>query len=253
MTTRSELDANAPRQRPAWLRLLAVAAAIAVAAVLVQQSGIFAGGLGDQVQRFDAFFTSLGPWAPGAFVVIWIAVSVLLLPGLPVSIVGGLVFGAVWGTVWTTLGANLGAAAAFLIGRYTARGMVERWVARNRTLQSLDDGVRRHGWRMLMVTRLVPVFPFNLQNYAYGLTDIRFSTYLLVTLPCMLPGTVAYTFAAASAREVILGGGHPEALTRTLLLLAVAAVSFALLSLLPGWIRRRGGVDGRAGGLDPTG
>lgn len=239
MAAHGERKPDDGRGRGRWLRPLAVLAAIALAAVLVHGSGAFAGSLREQVLRFDAFFESLGGWAPAAFVGIWILVSVLMLPGLPVSIVGGLVFGAVWGTVWTTVGANLGAAAAFLIGRYAARETVAGWISGSRTLERLDRGVDRHGWRMLMVTRLVPVFPFNLQNYAYGLTRIRFATYVLVTLPCMLPGTVAYTFAAGSAREAILAGGQPEGMTRFLVLIGVAAVGFVLLSLLPRWVRRR--------------
>jgi uncharacterized membrane protein YdjX (TVP38/TMEM64 family) len=158
---------------------------------------------------------------------------VFFLPGLVLSLAGGLIFGAAWGTVWTTVGANLGAIAAFLIGRYFARGMVENMVASNHALRTIDEGVRRQGWRMVMITRLVPIFPFNVQNYVYGLTDIPLKTYILVTLPCMLPATIAYSFAAGSVRTGDLG--------RTLWYLAVAAVCFVLVSLIPGWVRRRVG------------
>jgi uncharacterized membrane protein YdjX (TVP38/TMEM64 family) len=216
-----------------------VAVLIGVAVVAVHQTGVFEGSLREQVLRLDAFFAGLGILAPAVFIVIWILVSVFLLPALPVSIVGGLIFGAVWGSVWTTVGANLGAAAAFLIGRYAARDMVAGWVRNNRVLAKIDDGVERHGWRMLMITRLVPLFPFNLQNYVYGLTGIRFSTYVLVTLPCMIPGTVAYNFAAGSAREVLLSGGRPDAIRDTLVYLAIAAVAFVLLSFIPGWVKNR--------------
>ncbi len=147
------------------------------------------------------------------------------LPGLPITIAGGLVFGAVWGTVWTTVGANLGAAAAFLVGRYLARGMVERRIATSDGLRRIDAGVRRHGWRMLLITRLVPIFPFNLQNYVYGLTDIKLSTFVLVSLPAMLPGTIAYNFAAGAIRTGDLG--------RTFWYLGIAAIFFVLLSFVP--------------------
>ncbi len=136
-----------------------------------------------------------------------------------------------WGTVWTTVGANLGAIAAFLVGRYAARGMVENMVEKNQALKKIDQGVRRQGWRMLMVTRLVPIFPFNVQNYVYGLTDIPLRTYVLVTLPCMLPATIAYNFAAGSVRTGEFG--------KTLWYLAIAAMFFVLLSLIPGWVRNR--------------
>lgn len=239
-------DPDRPAAPPArrWLRLALVAGVIVAAAVAVSSSGVLEGSLRDQVLRLDAVFSDLGSWAPLAFVLLWVAVCLLLLPGLPVSIVGGLIFGAVWGSVWTTIGANLGAAAAFLVARHAARGTVASWVEANPALARLDAGVERHGWRMLLITRLVPVFPFNLQNYAYGLTGIPFSTYVLVTLPSMIPATVAYNFAAGSAREVVLSGGEPAAIRTTLVYLAIAAVAFVLLSLLPGWIARRfGGRD----------
>lgn len=230
-----------------WVKLVIVLVVIAVFLVVANYFGIFdmlkEGSLKDRVLKLDGFFKSLGPWAPAAFAGIWIVACILLLPGLPIAIVGGLIFGAVWGSVWSTVGANLGSALAFLIGRYAARDMVEGWVQKNPTLRKIDDGVRKQGWRMLMITRLVPIFPFNIQNYVYGLTDISLRTYIFVTLPCMLPGTIAFNFAAGSAREVILSGGQPDAVKRTLLYLAIAAVFFVLLSLIPGWVKKRFGEE----------
>jgi uncharacterized membrane protein YdjX (TVP38/TMEM64 family) len=197
------------------------------------------GTLKERVESLDGMFQSLRGWGPAAFILIWVFACVLLLPGLPISLVGGLVFGAMWGTVWTTVGANLGASAAFLIGRYAARSMVESWIEKNKALKKIDEGVQRQGWRMLMITRLVPLFPFNIQNYVYGLTNIPFRTYALVTLPTMIPGTIAYNFASGSAREVILSGAQPEALKKTFFYLAIAAVFFVLISLIPGWVKKR--------------
>lgn len=231
-----------------WVKLVIVLAVIVVLIVIANYFGIFdmlkEGSLKDRVLRLDGFFKSMGPWAPAAFIGIWIVACILLLPGLPIAIVGGLIFGAMWGTVWSVIGSNLGAALAFLVGRYAARDMVEGWVQKNPTLRKIDEGVKKQGWRMLMITRLVPVFPFNIQNYVYGLTNISFRTYLLVTLPCMIPGTIAFNFAAGSAREVILSGGQPDAVKKTLVYLAIAAVFFVLLSLIPGWIKKKYAKDG---------
>jgi uncharacterized membrane protein YdjX (TVP38/TMEM64 family) len=227
------------------LKLAIAVLAVAGAVVLAWRVGVFDVVSISNVDRLRAFFDGLGWWAPGAFVGAWLLACILFLPGLPISILGGLVFGAVWGTVWTTVGANLGAAAAFLIGRYAARGVVARQIGRNPGLARIDRGVRRHGWRMLMVTRLVPVFPFNIQNYVYGLTDIPLRTYVLVNVPCMLPGTIAYNFAAGSVRTGDLG--------RTLWYLGVAAVLFVLLSLVPGWLRRRLPAATEAAGDSGTG
>lgn len=217
-------------RRFGWLKLVIGLAAVAAGVAAARYFGVFDSLSVDNIDRLDAWFDGLGWWAPLAFVSLWVASAVFFLPGFILTIAGGLIFGAVWGTVWTTVGANLGAVAAFLIGRYLARGTVEKMMERHGGLKRLDDGVRRQGWRMLMITRLVPVFPFNLQNYAYGLTDIPLKTYALVTLPCMLPATIAFNFAAGSVRAGDLG--------RTLWYLGVAAVFFVVLSLIPGWVRK---------------
>jgi uncharacterized membrane protein YdjX (TVP38/TMEM64 family) len=228
-----------------WLRLLCVMGLIAALFLIASHFGLLdllqGGSLKERVERLDGLFQSLGMWAALVFVLIWIVACVLLVPGLPISVVGGLVFGAVWGSVWTIVGANLGAAAAFLVGRYAARGMVEGWIEKNKSLKRIDEGVQRQGWRMLMITRLVPIFPFSLQNYVYGLTDIPFRTYVLVTIPTIIPGAIAYNFASGSAREVILSGGQPDMLKKTILYLAVAAIFFVLVSLIPGWVKKRYG------------
>lgn len=230
----ADLDTDSSRRgaaRGRWWKPVVIVGAIAGGVAGAWWLGAFEVLSVENIDRLDAWFASLGIWAPLVFMLLWIVACVFFLPGLPISILGGLIFGAVWGTLYTTVGANLGAAAAFLIGRYAARGMVERRIAASAALRRIDDGVARHGWRMLMITRLVPLFPFNIQNYAYGLTDIRFGTYVLVNVLCMLPGTVAYNFAAGSVRTGDFG--------RTLWYLGVAAVFFVLLSLVPGWLRRR--------------
>jgi uncharacterized membrane protein YdjX (TVP38/TMEM64 family) len=246
-----QADAGKREGKP-WLRLLLVLAVIAVIGLLANQLGLFdllkGGSLKDRVERLDGMFQSLGAWAPAVYIFIWILSCTLLLPGLPITIAGALVFGAVWGSVYTAIGANIGACAAFLVGRYAARSMVEGWVEKNKSLKKIDEGVRQQGWRMLMITRFVPLFPFSLQNYVYGLTNIPFRTYALVTIPTILPGTIAYNFAAGSAREVILSGGQPEALKRTVLYLAVAAVFFVIVSLIAGRAKKRyGAAAGDAG------
>ncbi len=239
----SEQDTTGKRKVAPWLKLVVVAAVLLAAFLVANHLGLFdmlkEGSLRDRVVRLDGFFVGLGGWAPLVFILIWIVACVFLIPGLPVSIAGGLIFGAIWGSVWTTIGANLGAALAFLIGRYAARDMVASWVEKNNALRKIDEGVRKQGWRMLLITRLVPIFPFNIQNYVYGLTDIRFSTYVLVTLPSMIPATIAFNFAAGSAREVVLQGGQPEAVKKTIIYLAIAAVFFVILSLIPGWVKKR--------------
>lgn len=213
-----------------WKLLIAVAVVI-VGVVAAWQLGLFELLTLENIDRLDAWLQSFGMLAPVIFILIWIAACLFFLPGLPITLVGGLIFGAFWGTVWSTVGANLGAIAAFLVGRYAARSMVEGLVQKNKALRKIDEGVKKQGWRMLLITRLVPIFPFNAQNYVYGLTDISLGTYILVTLPCMIPATIAFNFAAGSVRTGNFG--------KTFWYLGIAAIFFVLLSLIPGWVKKR--------------
>ncbi|GAB4371200.1 MAG: TVP38/TMEM64 family protein [Bacteroidetes bacterium] len=230
-------ETTSGRSRRPLLRLAVAAAVIAAGVIVAWQFGLFERLRVDQesLAALDAWFRGFGIWAPIVFIAVWIVATVFFLPGLPITIVGALIFGPIWGSVYSLIGSTLGATAAFLVGRYAAREMVENLIRRNATLARIDEGVRRHGWRMLMITRLVPLFPFNAQNYVYGLTRIPLVTYVLVSLVCMAPATVAYNFLAGAVRSGNFG--------RFFLYLAIAAVLLVVLSLIPGWIRRRYGTD----------
>lgn len=220
-----------PAARSTWPKLLAAALVVVVGVLLARRFGVFELLSLDNVDRLDAWFRGFGIWAPAIFVAVWVAACVFFLPGLPITIVGALIFGPIYGTVFSAIGSTLGATAAFLVGRYAARGMVEGLLAKNERLRAIDEGVRTQGWRMLMVTRLVPLFPFNAQNYVYGLTQISLLTYVVVSFFCMLPACLAFNFAAGSIRAGQFG--------RFFMYLAVAAVVFVVLSLIPGWLKRR--------------
>ena len=153
-------------------------------------------------------------------------------PALPLTLLGGVVFGPVWGVVYVWIAATLAAALAFVVARYLARDVVRRWTEGSPQLARIDAAVERHGWRILMVTRLVPLFPFNLQNFAYGLTRIPFWTYVGMTALCILPGTIAFTLAGGA----LSGGGNPARIGWTL---TAAAVLIVAVSLAPRWLARR--------------
>ncbi len=180
-------------------------------------------------ERIDRF----GAWAPLVFIGGYALAVVAFVPGLPLTLLGGLAFGPVRGTLYVSIASTAGACLAFLLGRYAARGIVEQWVASYPALRRIDAATSRHGFRIVMITRLVPVFPFNLQNYAYGLTGIGFGAYAITSWLCMLPATVAFAFAGGA-----LTAGTWEART-TLVCLAVTGVLLVLLSLVPRWLRGR--------------
>lgn len=186
----------------------------------------------DNLNLLRDWINGFGAIAPLVFVAGYAIAVLAFLPATPLTLLGGLVFGAVWGTLWAWVGATLGATLAFLVGRYAARGLVEAWKENNERVKRLDERVEEHGWRMLLITRLVPMFPFSLQNYAYGLTKIGLLTYVLFTAVFIVPGVAVYTFAGGSLATA------RENLTQTFLYLGIAAVLFVLVSLIPGWLRR---------------
>lgn len=215
-----------------WGRLLLLGGIVLGGVFLVRIFGLQKILNLDNLADLKAQIESFGPLAPVVFIAGYILAVIFFVPGLPITILGGIAFGPLWGTVYVSIASTIGVALTFLIARYGARGMVERWVLENPKLAKIDQAIARHGWRIVMITRLVPLFPFNLQNYAYGLTRIGFWSYLLTSWPCMLPATAAYTFAGGALSE---GGGDIQ---RTMTYLGVAAILLVLLSLIPAWLKR---------------
>lgn len=212
---------------------------VGIAAVLIAVVGIARfTGLSEYVSldglnRLRDWILSFGPLAPIIFILLYAVATVAFLPGTPLSLLAGLVFGPVLGTLWIVIGATIGATLAFLVGRYAARDLVEGWTANNERVRKLDEGVEKQGWRMLLITRLVPVFPFNLQNYAYGLTKIKLLTYVGLTSVCIIPGAAVYAFAGGSLANA------REDITTTFVYLGVAAVLFIIISFIPRWLQNR--------------
>ena len=119
----------------------------------------------------------LGAWGPVLFVLLYVAATVLFLPGSILTLGAGVVFGLARGAVIVSISATLGATAAFLVGRYVARDWVAGKIEGNPKFKAkaIDEAVAREGWKIVGLTRLSPVFPFNLLNYAFGLTRVSFS------------------------------------------------------------------------------
>lgn len=172
----------------------------------------------------------LGAWAPLGHVLVFAAGTVLFVPGAVIGLAGGVLFGPLWGTLLNLTGATLGATAAFLVARYLAAGWVRERAGPR--LDRLVAGVEAEGWRFVGFVRLVPLFPFNLTNYALGLTRIPLRDYVLASLVCMAPGTLAFTWLGHAGRQAV--AGDAAAIRYGLLALALlAAVAF-----LPRLVRR---------------
>jgi uncharacterized membrane protein YdjX (TVP38/TMEM64 family) len=134
----------------------------------------------------------LGIWAPLGHIGLFALGTILFVPGATFGLAGGTLFGPVWGTVFNLAGATLGATAAFLIARYVEADWLRRKTGAR--LDRLIAGVEAEGWHFVAFVRLVPLFPFNLTNYALGLTRNSPTHYVLASLVCMMPGTLAYTW-----------------------------------------------------------
>ncbi|MGL4534127.1 MAG: TVP38/TMEM64 family protein, partial [Fusobacteriaceae bacterium] len=117
---------------------------------------------------------------------------------LPITLVGGIVFGPILGVVYTVIGASLGLAFSFLIARYVARKPIENKFGNTDNFKRINEGVKNEGWFILATTRLLPVFPFGIQNYVYGLTDISFLKYWLLSTTFILPGTSVFVILAGA-------------------------------------------------------
>jgi len=228
--------------RHGWLRPGMVALAILGGVVLAWVFGVYDYLRLENLSRLQRWVGGLGPWAPILYMAGYVILELVFVPALPLTVLAGIAFGPVWGTLYAWIGATLSAALAFLVARHGAREMVERWVARSPRVARIDEAVARHGWRILAFTRLLPVFPFNMQNYAYGLTGIGFSTYVLVSAVFMLPGTAAFTLAGDALAE----GGRSYAWLA--LYLAIATLLLVVLRIVPKRLGRRSGVtDGLIG------
>lgn len=142
----------------------------------------------------------LGPWGPAIFVLIYAAATVLLIPGSALTLGAGLLFGVVLGSLLISVASVIGATGAFLIGRYLARDWVTKKVEKHRIFAAIEDAVEEQGWKIVGLTRLSPVFPFVLLNYAFGLTRVKLRDYVLASWIGMLPGTVMYVYIGSLGR-----------------------------------------------------
>lgn len=190
------------------LTLLAVGVAIAIAAspALADASPVTRGfNLQDMLRQALAWINERGRVGAIAYITLYIIATVAFLPGSIITLGGGAIFGVFWGSLYVFIGASLGATAAFLIGRYFARNWVYKKIAGNEKFRKIDAAVGKEGFKIVCLTRLSPVFPFNLLNYALGVTGVSLKDYLLGFVG-MIPGTVMYVYLGSLAGACALIG-----------------------------------------------
>lgn len=197
MSRHAEAAAPPTEERSSGLpigRVLLVLAAVLALIVLGRQAGAY-------LPQFAAWVDSLGVWGPVVFIAGYVVATVAFVPGSLLTLAAGAIFGLTQGVLYVFIAAVLGSSAAFLISRYLVRVALERRLAGNARFAAIDRAVGAQGRKIVFLLRLSPVFPFNLLNYALGLTKVRFVDYLLAS-PGMLPGTILYVYYGKLAGDV---------------------------------------------------
>jgi uncharacterized membrane protein YdjX (TVP38/TMEM64 family) len=199
-----EVETKEQKSKFSFSRILLIGVAVAILVMLGRQAGMY-------LPQFIAWVDSLGVWGPVVFVVGYVVAAVACVPGSILTLAAGAIFGLGKGVVIVFLAAMLGSAAAFLVARYLARPAIERRLAGNTRFAAIDRAVGAQGRKIVFLLRLSPVFPFNLLNYALGLTKVRFLDFFIASAG-MLPGTLLYVYYGKLAGDVAaLAGGSAVA------------------------------------------
>jgi len=189
-----------------WIIRLLV---LAVVAAMFALGGEFS-NLEQQLIRLLEWIKGFGPVGLWIYAALYICACVFLIPTVILTLGAGAIYGVAVGSALVSVSSTVGATAAFLIGRFFARNWVTNLVAGNSKFGAIDEAVADGGWKVIGLIRLSPVFPFNLSNYAFGLTRISLREYVLATWLGMLPGTVMYVYLGSLASDLAVLGTESD-------------------------------------------
>jgi uncharacterized membrane protein YdjX (TVP38/TMEM64 family) len=161
------------------------------------------------IQTVLLWVQQLGPWGVLVYILLYNLATIFFIPGSLLTLGGGAIYGLGWGTVYVFTAATLGAILAFLIGRYVAKDWVDHKIAGNPSFQAIANAVSTNGFKIVLLTRLSPIFPFNLLNYAFGVTRVSLKDYSLGSIG-MLPGTVMYVYLGSLVGDIARLGTQPD-------------------------------------------
>jgi uncharacterized membrane protein YdjX (TVP38/TMEM64 family) len=164
----------------------------------------------NELQGLLEWIDSLGIWGYLAFTIVYIIASILLLSGAILTLGAGAIYGVVKGSILVIVASNLAAIAAFLVGRYLARGWVSKLIDKQPRFKAIDEAVAKEGWKIVGLTRLSPLFPFVFLNYAFGLTQISLKDYFLASCIGMLSGTILFVYIGSLVGIATIGTGGRE-------------------------------------------
>jgi uncharacterized membrane protein YdjX (TVP38/TMEM64 family) len=202
--------------------IIAILVLVGLAVILVKSGAIEY--LKDR-EKLETLIKSLGIWGPVAYIGLYAAVAITCISVLPITLVGGIVFGPVMGILYTAIGASLGLSLAFLIARYIARKPMENKFGNTETFKKINEGVKNEGWFILATTRLLPIFPFGIQNYVYGLTSIGFVQYAVLSTIFILPGTSVFVMLAGAVASGDKGTAVKYSLIASLIFFALTMIT----------------------------
>ncbi len=196
-------ESTATPQRP-WMKLALGALGVGGLLALARVAGGYVPAFADWVE-------TLGFMGPVVFILAYAVATVLFIPGALLTLAGGAIFGVLEGTIYVFVAASIGSAGAFLVARYGARGWVESMLARYPKFSAVDRAIASNGLKITFLLRLSPAFPFNFLNYALGLTQVEFRSYLLASLG-MLPGSLLYVYYGHVIGDLaaLAGGAAPD-------------------------------------------
>jgi uncharacterized membrane protein YdjX (TVP38/TMEM64 family) len=217
-------DSNRPKD---WWKPVALIAIIIALFIIFNLYGF-----GAKLEELQQWIRTLGIWGYLAFFFIYIGAVIATIPGTIFGFIAGALFGSVVGVVLISISSTVGASITFLIARYFARDTVARWLSKNKTMNRLDQLTEDHGILMVGFTRLIPLFPFTLLNYGFGLTKISFKTYVFWSWLCMLPGTIIVVVGSDVVTQGLTEGKVSYELIGVIVL---SALSLGLIA----WYARR--------------
>ena len=208
------------------LGLLIILGLLLAVAPAQAQEAASSGGFNPQELLRNAleWVDSLGAVGAIAFMLIYIVATVAFLPGSILTLGAGVLFGVFLGSIYVFISATIGATLAFLVGRYFARGWISKKIADNNKFAAIDRAVGEEGLKIVLLTRLSPVFPFNLLNYGLGVTGVSLKDYVVASVG-MIPGTIMYVYLGSLAGNIAMIGGAEQP-TNPIITWAIRIIGF---------------------------
>lgn len=184
------------------------------------------------LKKILIYIQDLGTKGVILFILAYILATIFFLPGSLLTLGAGAIFGLFWGTVYASIASTTGAFLACYLGRGLLRNKIEKKIADNRKFRAIDSAIEKEGWKIVFLTRLSPVFPFNLLNYAYGLTKIKLTHYVIASWVGMIPGTILYVYLGSFTTNLAKLGITKDSETGyTIVFRAIGLVATALVTI----------------------